>query len=186
MSRVGKLPVKVPEKVKTRIDTATRTFFVEGPLGKLEVFLDPILDVTLADGAILVKRREESRLASCRQGLIRNLIRNAVEGVSIGYKKELDITGVGFRAEVKGNILNMTLGFSHPVEFAIPGGIKIAVEKQTHLTVTGASKALVGETAALIRKLRGPEPYKGKGIRYSDEVIRRKVGKAAVGAGGGK
>ncbi len=186
MSRVGKLPVKVPEKVKTRIDAEKGMFFAEGPLGKLEVPLDPILDVAMASGIIQVKRREESRLASCRQGLIRNLIRNAVDGVAVGFKKELDITGVGFRAEVKGSALNMTLGYSHPVVFQIPEGIKIAVEKQTHVTVTGASKALVGETAALIRKFRGPEPYKGKGIRYSDEVIRRKVGKAAVGAGGGK
>lgn len=186
MSRVGKLPVKIPEKVKTRLDAVQSLFFAEGPLGKLEVSLDPILDVTIVDGNVIVKRREESRLASCRQGLVRNLIRNAVEGVATGYKRELDITGVGFRSEVKGNTLNLTVGYSHPVVFSIPDGIKIAVEKQTHLTVTGASKALVGETAALIRKIRKPEPYKGKGIRYSDEVIRRKVGKSAVGAGGGK
>lgn len=184
MSRVGKLPVKIPEKVKTNPQGGRLS--VEGPLGKLEVPLDPLLEVAVKDGSVIVTRKEESAAARARQGLIRNLIRNAVEGVSQGYKKELDITGVGFRAEVKGSLLNMTLGFSHPIEFPIPPGIKIAVEKQTHLAVTGPSKQLVGEVAAQIRKLREPEPYKGKGIRYSDEVIRRKVGKAAVGAGGGK
>lgn len=184
MSRIGKLPVKVPEKIKVSLSGGI--FHAEGPLGKLEVPLDPILEVSVADGSVVVKRRDESAMARCRQGLIRNLIRNAVEGVGQGFKKDLDITGVGFRAEVKGSSLVMTLGFSHSVEFPIPPGIKIAVEKQTHLTVSGFSKQVVGETAARIRKLREPEPYKGKGIRYSNEVIRRKVGKAAVGAGGGK
>lgn len=178
------MPVKVSEKVKVRTDGGV--FFAEGPLGKLQVNLDPLLEIVIIDSQIIVKRREETRQARCRQGLIRNLIRNAVDGVSLGYKKDLDITGVGYRAEVKGSNLVMTLGFSHAVEFPIPPGIKIAVEKQTHLTVSGASKHLVGETSAQIRKLKEPEPYKGKGIRYSNEVIRRKVGKAAVGSGGGK
>lgn len=184
MSRIGKLPVKIPEKVKANLTPGALA--VEGTLGKLEVLVDPLLEVSVVEGAIVVKRREESREARCRQGLVRNLIRNAVEGVSGGFRKELDITGVGFKAEVKGTNLIMALGFSHPVEFPIPPGIKIAVDKQTHLTVTGISKELVGETAARIRKSKEPEPYKGKGIRYSDEVVRRKVGKAAVTAGGGK
>lgn len=184
MSRIGKLPVKIPEKVKTNL--LGPLFQVEGPLGRLSVAVDPLLEVTIAEGIILVKRREESREARARQGLIRNLIRNAVDGVSLGFKKDLDITGVGFKAEVKGGVLQMSLGFSHPVAYPIPEGIKIAVDKLTHLTVTGVSKELVGETAARIRKLKKPEPYKGKGIRYSDEVIRRKVGKAAVASGGGK
>ncbi len=184
MSRIGKLPIKIPEKVKVNIGALL--FAAEGPLGKQEVTLDPILKVSTADGMIWVKRDNDGSLARCRQGLIRNLIRNAVEGVSHGYKKELDITGVGFRAEVKGSMLSMTLGFSHPIEFPIPPGIKILVEKQTHLTVSGVSRHLVGETSAKIRKFREPEPYKGKGIRYSDEVIRRKVGKSAVASGGGK
>ena len=184
MSRVGKLPIKVPEKVKVALDPSL--FRAEGPLGKLEVSLDPMVTVEIKDGVHSVKRREETALGRCRHGLIRNLIRNAVEGVSQGYKRELDIIGVGFRAEVKGSSLMMALGFSHPVDFPIPTGIKIAVEKQTHLTVSGASKQLVGETSARIRKLRLPEPYKGKGVRYSNEVIRRKVGKSAVASGGGK
>lgn len=184
MSRVGKLPVKIPEK--TKVNLAQGILNVEGPLGKLSVSLDALLEVAIIDGQIVVKRRQEDALARCRHGLIQRLIKNAVEGVSHGFKKELDINGVGFRAEVKGGNLVMTLGYSHLVEFPIPVGIKIAVEKQTHLTVSGASKELVGETAAKIRKLRAPEPYKAKGIKYTDEVIRRKVGKAAVGSGGGK
>lgn len=182
MSRVGKLPIKIPEKVKVNIQNGR--LFAEGPLGKQEVALDSILDLSMADGNILVKRKEETALARCRQGLIRNLVRNAVEGVGVGFKKELDIIGVGFRAEVKGSKLVMTLGYSHLIEFPIPPGIKIAVEKQTHLTVSGFSKHLVGETSAIIRKYRQPEPYKGKGIRYSNEVIRKKVGKSAATAGG--
>jgi large subunit ribosomal protein L6 len=184
MSRVGKAPIKIPEKVKVALHDGTVR--VEGPLGKMEVLLDPLLEVKVVNGTITVSRKEESLQARCRHGLIRNLVRNAVEGVSQGYKRELDITGVGFRAEVKANNLIMSLGYSHSVEFPIPTGIKIAVEKQTHLTVSGFAKDLVGETAARIRKLRPPEPYKGKGVRYSDEVIRRKVGKSAVASGGGK
>lgn len=184
MSRIGKMPIKVPEKVKVNLNKDS--LHAEGPLGKMDVLLDPLLEVVVADGTITVKRREDDAESRSRQGLIRNLIRNAVDGVSHGFKRELDITGVGFRAEVKGNSLNMTLGYSHPVEFLIPTGIKIAVDKQTHLIISGFSKHLVGETAARVRKLRGPEPYKGKGIRYSDEVIRRKVGKSAVASGGGK
>lgn len=184
MSRIGKMPVKVPEKVKVSVKEGA--LLAEGALGKMEVALDPLLEVTVANGQILIKRREETSLGRCRQGLIRNLIRNAVEGVHQGYKKELDIIGVGFRAEVKGSSLILTLGFSHPVDFPIPQGIKVLVEKQTHLTISGPSRELVGETAAKIRKLREPEPYKGKGIRYSNEVIRKKVGKSAVASGGGK
>lgn len=184
MSRVGKAPIKIPEKVKVHLEGGRVR--AEGPLGKMEIAVDPLLDIKVADGAIVVSRREESLQARCRHGLIRNLIRNAVEGVSQGYKRELDITGVGFRAEVKGPNLVMSLGYSHPVEFSIPPGIKVAVEKQTHVTISGFAKDLVGETAARIRKLRLPEPYKGKGIKYTEEVIRRKVGKSAVASGGGK
>lgn len=184
MSRVGKMPIKIPEKVKVLLDGGRVK--VEGPLGKMDVPADPLLEIKIADGKVVVARKEESLAARCRHGLIRNLLRNAVEGVSQGYKRELDITGVGFRAEVKGSNLMLTLGYSHPVEFPIPTGIKVNVEKQTHLTVSGFAKDLVGETTARIRKLRLPEPYKGKGIRYSDEVIRRKVGKSAVASGGGK
>ncbi len=178
------MPIKVPEKVKAHV--VGGTFQAEGPLGKTEVPLDPMIEVKVTDGSIILQRREETRDGRSRHGLMRNLVRNAVEGVSQGYKKELDIQGVGFRAEVKGPHLHLALGFSHPIDFPIPQGIKIGVEKQVHLTVSGISKELVGETSARIRRLREPEPYKGKGIRYSDEVVRRKVGKAAATAGGGK
>lgn len=182
MSRVGKLPIKVPEKVKVNLKDGR--LFAEGPLGKLDVALDPIVDVSVVDGTIVVKRKQETAQARCRQGLIRNLVRNTVEGVGAGFKRELDIIGVGFRAEVKGQDLVMTLGYSHLVKHPIPSGIKVTVEKQTHVTIAGASKHLVGETAAIIRKYRLPEPYKGKGIRYSDEIIRKKVGKSAAASGG--
>ena len=184
MSRVGKSPIKIPDKVKIVLEGSRVR--AEGPLGKVDVAIDPLLEIKVMDGAIIISRRDESIQARSRHGLIRNLVRNAVEGVSQGYKRELDITGVGFKAEVKGTNLLMSLGYSHPVEFQIPAGIKIAVEKLTHLTISGFAKNVVGETAACIRKLRLPEPYKGKGIRYSDEVIRRKVGKSAVASGGGK
>lgn len=178
------MPIKVPEKVKVAISGDLLT--AEGPLGKVQVRLDPLIVISMADGVIRLTRKDEGIPARSRHGLIRNLVRNAVEGVSQGYKKELDITGVGYRAEVKGSHLNLALGYSHPIEFPIPTGIKVAVEKQTHVVISGAQKDLVGETAAMIRSLRGPEPYKGKGVRYSNEVIRRKVGKAAVASGGGK
>ncbi len=182
MSRVGKMPIKVPEKVKVAI--SADVLKVEGPLGKLEVALDPLISVKNENGVLIVSRKDESIAARSRHGLMRNLIRNAVDGVNQGYKKDLDINGVGFRAEVKGPLLVLTLGYSHPVEFPIPAGIKVAVEKQTHLTITGFAKALVGETAAKIRKLRLPEPYKGKGIKYTEEFIKKKVGKSAVASGG--
>lgn len=182
MSRIGKQPVKIPEKVKVSLQEGR--LLVEGPLGKLEQILDPLVSVDITGGSLLVKARDATKLASCRQGLMRNLIRNRVEGVAVGYKKELEINGVGFRAEVKGQSLVLNLGFSHPVEFPIPAGIKVHVEKQTRVQISGAAKDLVGETASRIRKLRPPEPYKGKGIKYVEEVVRRKVGKAAVTAGG--
>lgn len=184
MSRIGKQPIKIPEKVKVLVQGDK--VLVEGPLGKMDQALDPFTTVVLKDAVLTVSPKEEDRESKMRQGLMRSLIRNMVEGVTQGFKKELEINGIGYRAEVKGNLLNMTLGFSHPVEFPIPQGIKIQVDKQVKLQVSGVSKALVGETTARIRKLRPPEPYKGKGIKYVDEVIVRKVGKAVVGAGGGK
>lgn len=187
MSRTGKKPVVLPEKVKAY--TGEGCLFVEGPLGKSRVVENPRLEVSLSAGQIVIKRRDESREAGEAHGMFRSLVQNMVYGVSAGFKKNLEIEGLGYRAEVKGSALHMTLGFSHPVFFAIPQGIKIAVEKQTRLTITGNDKILVGQVAADIRSLRPPEPYKGKGIRYEGEVIERKVGKAAATAGatgGGK
>lgn len=184
MSRIGKQPILIPEKVKVTLDG--NRLHAEGPTGKLDLVVDPLLEISVADGKILLKRRVETTEARARHGLFRNLVQNAVRGVSAGYKKELDIVGVGYRAEVKGNTLAMALGYSHPIEFPIPTGIKIAIDKQTHVVVSGCSSELVGETAARIRRLRKPEPYKGKGIKYSNEVIQKKVGKQAVTSGGGK
>lgn len=180
MSRVGKKIIPVPDKVKVKVENAV--FYAEGPLGKEKVVLHPQTQATVKDNQITVSvlgGTDESRRF---QGLLRALIANAVNGVAKGFSKDLDINGVGYRAEVKGKVLNLTLGFSHPVEYQIPDGIKITVDKQTHLVVGGSNRELVGRVSAEIRKLKPPEPYKGKGIKYTSEVIVRKVGKAA-GAG---
>ncbi len=159
---------------------------VQGPLGRLSQAVHPGVEVVVQNNLIEVKRKGELPTDRSLHGLTRALLANMVTGVTQGFKKELDIQGVGYRAEVKGNVLNLTLGFSHPVMFPIPEGIKIAVDKQIHVSISGADRALVGQVAADIRRLRLPEPYKGKGIRYSDEVIRRKAGKAAATTSGGK
>ncbi len=185
MSRIGKRPVVAPSGVKIAI--ADATLKVEGPKGKLEMGI-PVksnVNVAVEGGELKVTRKSDTREARMEQGLIRALAANMVTGVSKGFTKDLDIVGVGYKSEVKGQVLLLNLGYSHPIEFAIPKGIQIAVEKQTHITVSGADKGLVGETAAIIRRYRSPEPYKGKGIKYTAERIRRKVGKAAVGTGAG-
>ena len=165
------------------------TLSVKGPKGALALNVSesryPLIDIVVKDGQISVGRREDSRYSRTQQGLIRALIQNMATGVTENFVRILDIVGVGYRAEVKGKSLNLALGFSHPVNFAIPDGIAITVDKQTRVTVVGADRALVGETSARIRRLRPPEPYKGKGIRYADEVVRRKVGKAAAATTGG-
>ena len=145
----------------------------------------PITHVEIIDGTIKVTRREETREGRIEQGLVRALIQNMAHGVAEGYTKTLDIVGVGYKAEAKGKHINLSLGFSHPVDFPVPEGININVASATRLVITGVDKKLVGETAAKIRNFRPPEPYKGKGVRYSDEVVKRKVGKAAAGASAG-
>ena len=179
MSRVGKKEIKIPEKVK--VSLVNGLLQAEGPLGKESVQIHSKAKLELSDKSVRVVRTSETAEGRCVQGLVRALVSNVVQGVSVGFKKELDINGVGFRAEVKGNELNLTLGFSHPVKFTIPAGIKILVDKQTHLVVSGSSKDLVGRVSAEIRGFRPPEPYKGKGIKYTSEHIVRKVGKAAGG-----
>lgn len=184
MSKTGKKPVLLPSTVKARIDNGV--LHIDGPLGKEQMNLNPGVTLETDAREIRVKRVDNSRAAREAHGLVRSLVQNMVWGTSQGFKRELDIQGIGYRAEVKGNLLSMTLGFSHPVEYPIPSGLKIAVDKQTKLVLSGSSKALVGQAAANIRSLRPPEPYKGKGIKYVDEIIQRKVGKAAAGATGGK
>lgn len=183
MSRVGLKPVEIPDKVKAVVND--NVLKVEGPLGKNEVVLHSFVGVTTEEKRILVARNKETREAREVHGLMRALIQNAVFGVTKGFEKRLDIEGVGYRAEAKGSILNMSLGFSHPIELSIPTGIKVVVEKQVKIIITGCDKRLVGQFAAEVRGFKPPEPYKGKGIRYEGEHIERKVGKAAATAGGG-
>ncbi|MGM0574953.1 MAG: 50S ribosomal protein L6 [Myxococcota bacterium] len=176
MSRIGNMPVPVPDKVDVTID-GTRVR-VKGPLGELE---RTFKDVTFeqGDGEIRVLPAGEEREHRAMWGLGRTLLDNMVVGVSKGFERSLVINGVGYRAEQKGDHVVFTLGYSHPIEFLVPEGLKIEVDKQVNVKVSGINKELVGQTAARIRSLRAPEPYKGKGVRYADEHIRRKAGKAA-------
>jgi len=179
MSRVGKIPVKIPEKVKVAVDGTTVK--VEGPKGKMSFPFNPVVTVAVDKGQVQVSRPDESRLAKGLHGLTRTLVKNALEGVTKGYEKVLEISGVGFKAELRGKEIHFALGFSHPVVFKLPEGITAEVDpKQTRIVVRGVDKHLLGLTAAKIRGLRPPEPYKGKGIKYSTEIVRRKEGKTGA------
>ncbi len=179
MSRIGKLPVKIPEKVK--VSVVGSEVKVEGPKGKMAFPFNPIVAIQVANGQVTVTRPDESRAARSLHGLTRTLVRNAVDGVTRGYDRVLEISGVGFKAEVKGKDIHFTLGFSHPVVFRLPDGITAEVDpKQVRLVIKGVDKHLLGLTAAKIRALRPPEPYKGKGIKYAEETIRRKEGKTGA------
>ena len=179
MSRVGKLPVKIPEKVKVSVDG--HLVKVEGPKGKMSFPYNPRVKVAVDKGEVKVTRPDETRLSKGLHGLTRTMVKNAVEGVVKGYEKNLEISGVGFKAEVKGKDIHFALGFSHPVVFKLPEGVTAEVDaKQTKLTVRAVDKHLLGLTAAKIRALRPPEPYKGKGIKYANEIIRRKEGKTGA------
>ncbi|MGB7247392.1 MAG: 50S ribosomal protein L6 [Phormidesmis sp.] len=176
MSRIGKQPVPIPKGVTITIDGQTVT--VKGSKGELSRELPPEIAFVQEGEEIVVTRRNESRNARQRHGLVRTLIANMVEGVANGYQKKLEIQGVGYRASLQGQKLVMALGYSHPVEFEPPPGIQFAVEGNTNVTVSGIDKAVVGNTAATVRAARPPEPYKGKGVRYAGEQVRRKAGKA--------
>jgi large subunit ribosomal protein L6 len=178
MSRVGKAAIKIPDKVT--VNMQNRKIDVKGPKGLMHLDLPTLVDVSISNGEVIVSRDSDDGDARACHGLIRNLIGNMVLGVSEGFSRTLEINGVGYRAELKGKDLILSLGFSHPINFAIPEGISITVNKQTNLVLEGIDKQLVGETAARIRRLRPPEPYKGKGIKYSDEIIKKKAGKAAA------
>jgi large subunit ribosomal protein L6 len=176
MSRIGKLPITVPSGVDVAIDG--RTVTVKGPKGTLShTVIEPITLDRDESGAVLVKRPDDERRSKAMHGLSRTLVNNLVVGVTAGYEKKLEIHGVGYRVALKGTSLEFALGFSHPVVVEAPAGITFTVESPTRFTVVGIDKQLVGETAANIRKIRKPEPYKGKGVRYAGEVVRRKVGK---------
>jgi large subunit ribosomal protein L6 len=178
MSRIGKLPVPVPENVTVELDGLHVS--VKGPKGELARTMPE--GVTLGiddDGAVLVTRNGDSRLERSRHGLVRSLIHNMIVGVTDGYSKKLELVGVGYRAAAKGSDVELQVGFSHPVLIAAPEGITFDIPQATRITVSGIDKVLVGQIAANIRKVRPPEPYKGKGIKYEGEVVRRKAGKAA-------
>ncbi|MGB8276032.1 MAG: 50S ribosomal protein L6 [Alphaproteobacteria bacterium] len=175
MSRVGKNPVAVPDGVTVQI--AGRTVSAKGKGGQLSLTLDEDVSAELKDNRIWVKPIQETKRARMIWGLSRNLIKNMVTGVSEGFRVNLEVSGVGYRAAVQGNKLNLQLGYSHDIEFPIPPGITIKCEKPTSITVQGADRHQVGQVAANIRAFRRPEPYKGKGIKYDYEVVRRKEGK---------
>jgi large subunit ribosomal protein L6 len=178
MSRLGKLAVELPSGVKAVVNQGCIN--VEGPKGKLSLPVPKYVDFVIEGGKIVTKRSENSREARAHHGLARSLLANMVKGVSQGFNRTLLIQGVGYRAAVKGNSIGLTLGFSHPVDFPLPQGVTAKVDGNTTIILSSADKALLGDVAAKIRSLRPPEPYQGKGICYSDEVIRRKAGKAAA------
>jgi large subunit ribosomal protein L6 len=176
MSRIGNKAVEIPDKVKVNVDQEGAVS-VEGPKGKLQWKLPRQIRASVQDNQVSVVREAESRNVKALHGLSRSLVYNMVQGVSEGFTKQLEIEGVGFKAAVQGSMLNLSLGFSHPVTFSIPKDIKITVADNTKITVQGVDKKLVGQVAADIRRFYPPEPYKGKGVRYAGEQIRRKVGK---------
>jgi len=176
MSRIGNKPVEIPEKVKVNIDQSGKVA-VEGPKGKLNWILPKGIKASVADNKVSIARGAETRSVKALHGLSRALIHNMVVGVSEGFTKNLEIEGVGFKAAVQGQNLNLSLGFSHPVLFPIPPEIKITVTDNTKIAISGADKKTVGQVAADIRRYYPPEPYKGKGVRYAGEQIRRKEGK---------
>lgn len=176
MSRVGRQPIPLPDGVEVKIDGASVS--VKGPRGQLERSFDPEMQITLSDGVVTVTRPTDQPRHRSLHGLTRTLVANMVQGVTDGYTKKLEIVGTGYRVIAKGSDLEFALGFSHPVIIPAPDGISFAVESPTRFSVSGIDKQQVGEVAANLRKLRKPDPYKGKGVRYEGEVIRRKAGKA--------
>ncbi len=178
MSRIGRKPIPIPKGV--RIAVQDGTVLVEGPKGKLNTVLPPGIRCEVQDSTLVTRREDDSQAAL--HGLARSLLANAVTGVTTGFQKELEIVGIGYRAEVKGRIVVFTLGYSHPIEFPLPEGINVSVDKQTRLVISGIDKQKVGQVAANMRRLRAPDPYKQKGVRYVGERLKKKVGKTGAGA----
>jgi large subunit ribosomal protein L6 len=178
MSRVGKVPVIIPAKVK--VDIKDTTVSVDGPKGKVSRTFAPVVSITLADSKVTVKANDESRFSRAMFGTARSVIAGMVKGASEGFSKDLEITGVGFKAALKGKQLDLALGYSHPILFDIPEGIKVTVNEGTKLKVEGADKQLVGMVASQIRSFYPPEPYKGKGVKIVGERVRRKEGKTVA------
>ena len=181
MSRVGNKIIPLPKGVKIVIGDQME---VEGPKGKLTVPIPQGIQIRQSDGNLQLTRDTEKQAPL--HGLTRALAAAAIQGVSTGFTREMDITGVGYRADVKGKVATFTLGYSHPIEVLLPAGVELKIDKQTHLTLSGYDKQMVGQVAANIRSLRPPDPYKNKGIRYTGEVLRKKVGKTGAGGAGAK
>jgi|SRR5687767_8081081 large subunit ribosomal protein L6 len=178
MSRIGKKPIAIPKGVTIKVDG--NTVDVKGPKGQLRQPLPPGVNAVIEDGSLITRKSAEERELDKYHGLARSLVYNAVLGVTDGWKRELDIVGVGYRAEMKGKQVVLSLGYSHPIVFDIPQGIDIAIEKQTHITVTGVDRQLVGQVAANLRRLRKPDPYQQKGVRFTGEVLKKKAGKTGA------
>ncbi len=174
LSRIGKLPIEIPSGVTITVDSGDVT--VTGPKGTLTQFITPAVTVEVKDGVFTVSPKDESKVARSQHGLMRALVNNMVTGVTKGFEKKLEVNGVGFRVATSNNVLEMSLGFSHPVKYTAPEGVAVTNDKMV-ITITGIDKQKVGQVAAEIRSLKKPEPYKGKGIKYVDEVILRKAGK---------
>jgi large subunit ribosomal protein L6 len=178
MSRIGKKPIVIPKGVTIKVDGDTVD--VKGPKGQLRQPLPPGVNAAVEDGQVVTRKTSAERALDKFHGLARSLVNNAVQGVTEGWKKELDIVGVGYRAEMKGKQVVLALGYSHPIVFDIPNGIDIAIDKQTHITVTGVDRQLVGQVAANLRRLREPDPYQQKGVRYTGEQLKKKAGKTGA------
>jgi large subunit ribosomal protein L6 len=177
MSRIGKQPIRIPQGVKVQVEGLTVR--AEGPKGKLAQPVPTGLTPRVADGSIVIERQGEDRRVRALHGLARALVANMVAGVKDGFERKLEIVGIGYRAQMQGKSIQLALGYSHPVLFPLPDGVTAEIDKQTAITLRGADKAVLGQTAAKLRALREPDPYKGKGIRFAGEVVRRKVGKKA-------
>jgi large subunit ribosomal protein L6 len=177
MSRIGRKPIPIPQGVKVQVDG--EIVRVEGPKGQLSQSVPRGLNAQIDDGSVVVTREGDQRTVRALHGLTRALLANMVNGVKDGFERRLEIVGIGYRAQAQGRNIQLSLGYSHPVIFPLPEGITVEIDKQTAITLRGADKALLGQTAARLRALRKPDPYKGKGIKYANEVIRRKVGKKA-------
>jgi large subunit ribosomal protein L6 len=177
MSRIGKQPIRIPAGVKIQVDGLTVR--AEGPKGKLAQPVPAGLTPRLADGIVVIERSGDDRRVRALHGLARALVANMVTGVKDGFERKLEIVGIGYRAQMQGKSIQLALGYSHPVLFPLPDGVTAEIDRQTAITLRGPDKALLGQTAAKLRALREPDPYKGKGIRYAGEVVRRKVGKKA-------
>jgi large subunit ribosomal protein L6 len=178
MSRIGKLPITIPDKVHVEVQDHTVT--VKGPKGTLAMAAHPAIDVQVKDRQLLCGRSSDEKFHKALHGLTRSLIANMVAGVTKGFERKLELVGVGYRASLLGQNLNISLGYSHPIVFPVPPGIKIEVKDQTQLTVSGTDKQQVGAVAAKLRSFRPPEPYKGKGVKYAEERVRRKAGKTGA------